>query len=585
MSTDTTPANAEISDVQQRLMQMLESVRLEKSVEAEPAPAAAPSIEAEGCPNCHSTVPWNGASWCPACGFYPKLGRVVMEIEQEEEEEGPINIWEFIPSWSIWVAGGVVLLFAESLVLRLAIPDAWIRGQIAIMQILAGLFVFAICHARAYFIASQKSEKISPASFFAEPAALWQHVFKDLPDSNKLVIFGANGAAAALLALTVIGLDWNGLFQPQVAENRPKFSPMKAIMQGAMMVANMKNGGAGGVGAMSAFGGGGGEEIMSGPAGSFEGSLGDFANAAGVNALTQAAGPVKTGSMEDALSDFAGAAGVNDLVQMAPASGGRGGRGGGSGDFENALGDFAGAAGVNDLVNAAPSGGGTGGGRGGSIDGALGDFANAAGVNELLESGGTIGGSTMGVPGAIRSLPGGGSGNPTGGMDFSNGGDLSSVDPEQLITSSFYDGQPNDNLVITHVVTTRGISHSAPTKLDEKGEFVVFGYLTNAGGDLRSVLLAQVDEKKRGRYVGRLSLIGVPEEKLEQFRETLDSHRSVRAALPSPYRARWTNPVVRCFVAYDGWTAEGHLRNGMLLGFEAEPGDSDKTTARNQVVR
>jgi len=119
----------------------------------------------------------------------------------------------------------------------------------------------------------------------------------------------------------------------------------------------------------------------------------------------------------------------------------------------------------------------------------------------------------------------------------------------------------------------------------ESSEFVIFGYLTNSTGEIRSVLLAGM-ENSRPRFVGKLSLDDLDEETLERLQQRLSEIRTTRALLRSSYRARWVRPIVACRVAHSGWTNEGLLRDGTALGYRDLPsGDSqnDHTVTRDSV--
>ena len=202
----------------------------------------------ETCSNCHTTESWNGASWCPKCGYYPKLGRQAFQpVEEDGEEAAPETLGEFlayVPSWIWLVSGAIFGLFVASVAIRLSFPDIAIRGGIAQLQFFFGVLLFLIAHIRAYFIATHESDKVGPGSFFFQPGEIWRSVFKQLPESNGLVASSASGLMAILLAFTVIGFDYDAIFKPneEVAQ-KEKFNPLKYVMQGAQMVAMVQQGG------------------------------------------------------------------------------------------------------------------------------------------------------------------------------------------------------------------------------------------------------------------------------------------------------------------------------------------------------
>ncbi|HWL10244.1 MAG TPA: hypothetical protein VNQ76_17700 [Planctomicrobium sp.] len=101
---------------------------------------------------------------------------------------------------------------------------------------------------------------------------------------------------------------------------------------------------------------------------------------------------------------------------------------------------------------------------------------------------------------------------------------------------------------------------------DIVGEFHIVGYLTNADGEIRSVLVAQV-ENNRGRFVGRVPLDGSDSTLINDLQTVLEQHRSSRPPLPLSYQARWVKPVVVCQVAFVEWTSSRTLKDGYLVNF------------------
>lgn len=538
MSSDQKNSGDDVADVQERLMRMLDSVRLDKSAESvrpsrsappHPVPAHPVAVETassplkqqesagSGCSHCGSTVPWNGSAWCPSCGFHPTFGRVVVEITPDEEP-APVNLREVIPGWLYWLLGIIFVLLVESLVFRVGVPDINIRGQIAILQLIVGLAIYLVAHTRAFFVASHLSEKIGPGSFVYDPGNIWKLVFQKLPETNRVVIGGASGLAAAFLAVALVGIDWNALFATEQQANKPKFNPLKAVMQGAMMVANMKQGGdmSGGMADMA----GGLPDAQGDP---LAGSISAFADLSGGGMLAQGAAASPNTSMEDALSDFAGNAGVDHLTAVASNPGS--GASSGSGD----------------------------------IGSALSNFSQAAGVSGFQDSGGSAGTQDIGGPqSGLNHQSGKGNGSGIG----------IGVPP----------GSSSDTI---QTVATRGdVAAPKAAAKQEQGTYYIFGYLTNAGGEMRSILLAECDDAHRGRYVGRLSLVGFDETRLAELKKVLDEYRSETPALPAPYRARWTQLVVKCVVVHEGNGADGNLRNGQLISFEKDLTRLKKSTKK-----
>lgn len=98
-------------------------------------------------------------------------------------------------------------------------------------------------------------------------------------------------------------------------------------------------------------------------------------------------------------------------------------------------------------------------------------------------------------------------------------------------------------------------------------EFIIFGYLTNPAGEIRSVLLADVSSK-RARFAGRMSLDELSDAQRREVQSVLDQVRSSRPALKAPHQARWVRPIVIARVAHVGWTPTGQLHEGYLVSID-----------------
>ena len=109
-----TTANKDVSDVQSKLLNMLDSVRLNDADSTPVDDSDAPQV----CENCGLEASWEGASWCPSCGFYPKLGRAIEiptgnsteseNAEQDDLEDAPQEEEE--SHLGFWLVAGVCLL-------------------------------------------------------------------------------------------------------------------------------------------------------------------------------------------------------------------------------------------------------------------------------------------------------------------------------------------------------------------------------------------------------------------------------------------------------------------------------------------
>jgi len=265
-------------DASTRLMRMLESVRLEKT---DPFPDPHSNPQRTDCPQCHSETPWGTSSWCPDCGYYPKLGRAMTpgELDPVGNCSAPISF-----QWMIWLGLGIVVLTAASFGLRVLLPEESDRGGLGRIQFIVGSICLMLAQLRAYMVATHGTDSIPISSIFFEPFQLWPPVFKQLPKSRRLVYFAGWGLTCMMLALMVTGMDFNGMFS-NMKPKKPKKNLMQTLVQ-VISAADQKTAFSGdpemdggldlGGSAPAATGGGAGN-------GDLEGAIGDFSGAAGGN--------------------------------------------------------------------------------------------------------------------------------------------------------------------------------------------------------------------------------------------------------------------------------------------------------------
>lgn len=183
---------------------------------ATPAAVKDAKTEATACPSCGSLEPWGFSSWCPSCGFYPKLQtRVEAPPAPVELSERAAGLMDVLPPWTWVMGGGMLGVIVVSFWARLTIePDSSTRLVWAILQMLAGAVAFAIVHATAYFIAIAKSDKIGPFDAFMSPMAIWRPSFVQLPKGSSRVCVAAWGITAIMAALFIVdGIPWGALFE------------------------------------------------------------------------------------------------------------------------------------------------------------------------------------------------------------------------------------------------------------------------------------------------------------------------------------------------------------------------------------
>jgi len=198
---------------------------------------------------------------------------------------------------------------------------------------------------------------------------------------------------------------------------------------------------------------------------------------------------------------------------------------------------------------AAPSGGS------GNIEQAMESFAGSAGIDSAGGGGSSLASVAAGAGGLTDAV-----------MEQANGSFMpkQAVDPEQA-KRELLDSVPESPL---------------GEKRTDLGRFAVAGYTTNSGGQLASLILAEIGPGST-HYLGKMSLEETGPDERKQLQARLDRVRTPHPAIKVPFNARWVRPVVTAQIAFAGKDRLGHLRAGYLISYE-EPdmasanGDSDQ---------
>ena len=122
--------------------------------------------------------------------------------------------------------------------------------------------------------------------------------------------------------------------------------------------------------------------------------------------------------------------------------------------------------------------------------------------------------------------------------------------------------------------TSRHSTYGNDVTRNERLQCLVFGYTTNAQGEVRSLLLA-APERGGLRFVGKVSVDDVDPDALtgmsERFSEMVQPFPTVR----SPYGGRWLKSELFCVVEFTGWAINGRLTNPFISQYAfLEPADS-----------
>jgi hypothetical protein len=188
----------------------------------EPAAGTTPSPSAPaaavGCPNCGNLESWGRSSWCPQCGFYPRLGISVEPALAARKEDvpapkSPVEMWARIPVWGRVLCGGVLAIFVMSLLIRLGTaPQGFARSLLGVLQLAVGMGFFLTLHAVAVLMASMKSNRLGFIDAILHPFEVWRPTLQELPRTARCVCLASWGLTAALCAVVVIGgIRWSAI--------------------------------------------------------------------------------------------------------------------------------------------------------------------------------------------------------------------------------------------------------------------------------------------------------------------------------------------------------------------------------------
>ena len=516
MSTDT-PAQEDLTDVQERLFEMLNSVSLDSPrpqktlTESKASSAPVATVEAPpekktpvrrhptDCSNCGASEALKSSTWCESCGFHPRLNRcleVAAPVDSDENQELTVSdMLQRVPMWAWIMGGGIASIIVFGAVLRGGLPDIQDRSPLALSMIFCGLLSLAICHVRAFYIGLQNSEKFNLGTMIAHPVETWRPAAMQLPDTRRLFYGMSWGLTAVTMAIAIVGIDWNGLFKP-TPRARKSFNPLALIMKAAVCVSGATAGGQHG----------GGE---------------------GVSAM---------GDMMDIIGEAAPA----DEGSGAPE------------DVEDSLQNFAGKA-LDNSINSAKSGK-----KQPSVDdpaAALEEMKSRSAFDDDGEQ------QPFKVPDASSDVDESGE---DGASDEDSSPAEESSDATDIKKSDDIPIPPSLRSVATPPGSTREDTKKSNAKQDD---FLIFGYTLSVTGRMHSVVVAELSDAQRGRYVATVPVDQLSLDELEQLQNKLDEFRADTPALRAPLRARWVIPAFTCSVKYKGRTSVGTLKNPELISY------------------
>lgn len=183
----------------------------------EPAEAAGsppsngdPSV---GCPQCGNLESWGRSSWCPECGFYPRLGTTVgLSTDEAPPVEAPVapqssrDAWQQMPAWAKVLCSGMMAIVVESLLVHAATADdSLVRSIWGVLQLFMGFGVFAMFHAAATVKAAMTNNRIGVLDAIMHPGEVWRPTIDELPRTARRIWMAVWGLTAAICAMFLVG--------------------------------------------------------------------------------------------------------------------------------------------------------------------------------------------------------------------------------------------------------------------------------------------------------------------------------------------------------------------------------------------
>lgn len=169
------------------------------------------------CSECGTDEPWGLSSWCPRCGFYPKLGKCVGQSELQQEAETkpqPQTIWELIPEWGWILAIGTIASIGLSVGGLFYCSSAAELSLWTLTQATVGLILFMVGQVIVYLKAVSKSADFGMMSIFLTPLKIWGPTIRCFPKGAWKLDLAVWGLTLLVGAFAIVGgFEFNSLFK------------------------------------------------------------------------------------------------------------------------------------------------------------------------------------------------------------------------------------------------------------------------------------------------------------------------------------------------------------------------------------
>lgn len=226
MTTSSPSREQQITTAKERLLALLDG----KANTGNSPPVS----ESTACPKC-GVDGFKAEMWCAGCGYCPKAGFEGGGHLAEDEQQGDLSIWQFIPGW-LWLLMVVDLaLIAGSFYFSWAIGGHHARTLVSGAVLALSSLLIVVSHFRAYFATLSTTHSQGAFDIVMKPMMVWRAAVRGLPTTSYLFCSLAWGTTGAIMSVCVIGgLDYMSIHN-YVGRDEPVNLPSASTVAGAVI--------------------------------------------------------------------------------------------------------------------------------------------------------------------------------------------------------------------------------------------------------------------------------------------------------------------------------------------------------------